>query len=179
MSNIITQSLLRRAKSNGYQVLIVTLDTWSLAWRPADLDGAFIPFIKGVGNKIGFTDPEFRDMYAKKYGGTPEENVLQASSEWIGDVFSGAAHTWEDIALLRETWDGPIVLKGIQHPEDAKLAVQYGCQGIVVSNHGGELICHYQPNITLPWKSLMAEAGRQLDGAVGSLEMLPENNDPL
>ncbi len=40
--------------------------------------------------------------------------------------------------MLRESWDGPIVLKGIQHPEDAKLALQYGCDGIIVSNHGGQ-----------------------------------------
>lgn len=136
--NEITQSLLRRAKANGYQVLVVTLDTWTLAWRPADIDGAVIPFAKGVGNKVGFTDPVFRERFAKKHGGTPEEKPLEASSEWIGDVFSGPSHTWEDIALLRESWEGPIVLKGIQHPEDAKLAVQYGCQGIIVSNHGGK-----------------------------------------
>lgn len=62
------------------------------------------------------------------------------------------AHSWDQIALLKKHWDGPVVLKGIQHPEDAKLAVEYGVDGIIVSNHGG----------------------RQLDGAVGSLEMLPE-----
>lgn len=54
--------------------------------------------------------------------------------------------------MLKKEWDGPIVLKGIQHVEDAKLAVEAGMQGIIVSNHGG----------------------RQLDGAVGSLEVLPE-----
>ena len=109
-----------------------------MAWRPADLDHAYIPFIKGIGNKTGFTDPVFRDKFARKYGGTPEEKVLQASQEWAGDVFSGAAHSWEQIALLKKHWDGPIVLKGIQHPEDAKLAVEHGCDGIIVSNHGGE-----------------------------------------
>jgi lactate 2-monooxygenase len=39
--------------------------------------------------------------------------------------------------LLKKHWDGPIILKGIQHPEDAKLAVKHGCDGIIVSNHGG------------------------------------------
>jgi isopentenyl diphosphate isomerase/L-lactate dehydrogenase-like FMN-dependent dehydrogenase len=148
----ITISLLHRAKENGYKVLVVTLDTWALAWRPADLDGAYIPFMKGTGNKTGFTDPVFREKFRKKHGGTPEEKAVLASMEWIGDVFSGAAHSWEQIALLKKHWDGPVVLKGIQHPEDAKLAVEHGCDGIICSNHGG----------------------RQLDGAVGSLEMLPE-----
>jgi lactate 2-monooxygenase len=49
----ITISLLKRAKENGYKVLVVTLDTWALAWRPADLDGAYIPFMKGIGNRTG------------------------------------------------------------------------------------------------------------------------------
>ncbi|KAG4430332.1 hypothetical protein IFR05_014185 [Cadophora sp. M221] len=148
----VTESLLKRAKDNGYKVLVVTLDTWALAWRPADLDGAYVPFMKGVGNKTGFTDPVFRRKFKEKFDATPEEKVLEASSEWVGDVFSGAAHSWEDIEHLKKYWDGPIVLKGIQHPEDAKLAVKHGVDGIVVSNHGG----------------------RQLDGAIGSLEMLPE-----
>ncbi|KAI9744707.1 MAG: hypothetical protein M1818_001632 [Claussenomyces sp. TS43310] len=152
ISNDITQSLLRRAKATGYKVLVVTLDTWSLAWRPSDLDNAYVPFIKGIGNQIGFTDPVFRKNFADKHGGTPEDKLLEASQQWTSDAFPGVSHSWEDIKLLRETWDGPIVLKGIQHVDDAKLALEHGCQGIVVSNHGG----------------------RQLDGAIGSLEVLPE-----
>jgi isopentenyl diphosphate isomerase/L-lactate dehydrogenase-like FMN-dependent dehydrogenase len=113
------------------------LDTWALAWRPADLDGAYIPFAAGIGNSIGFTDPVFREKFEKKYGAKPESKVVEASQEWIGDVFSVVAHTWEEIELLKKHWDGPIVLEGIQHPEDAKLAIKYGCDGIVVSNHGG------------------------------------------
>lgn len=81
-----------------------------------------------------------------------EDDILEASKLWIGDVFSGAAHTWDEIAHLREHWDGPLVLKGIQDPEDALKAIEHGADGIIVSNHGG----------------------RQCDGAVGSLEMLPE-----
>jgi isopentenyl diphosphate isomerase/L-lactate dehydrogenase-like FMN-dependent dehydrogenase len=137
-SDDITQSLLKRAKENGFKVLVVTLDTWTLAWRPADLDGGYVPFFKGIGNKVGFTDPVFRQKFEDKHGGKVEDNITQASVDWIGDVCSGVTHTWDDIALLRKTWDGPIVLKGIQHPEDAKLAFEAGCQGIVVSNHGGE-----------------------------------------
>jgi len=78
--------------------------------------------------------------------------VFGASRAWEADVFSGAAHTWDQLELLKKNWEGPIVLKGIQHVEDAKKALEVGVQGIVVSNHGG----------------------RQLDGAIGSLEVLPE-----
>jgi lactate 2-monooxygenase len=137
--NSITQSLLKRAKESGYKVLIVTLDTWTLAWRPADLDGGYIPFVTGVGNQIGFSDPVFRAKFQQKFGETPEEQEVKASQEWISNVFSGTPHTWEDIKILRESWDGPVVLKGIQHVEDALLAIKYGVDGIVVSNHGGTL----------------------------------------
>ena len=64
---------------------------------------------------------------------------------------SGTDHTWDNVAFLRENWDGPVVLKGIQHVADAQRAVDAGVQGIVVSNHGG----------------------RQVDGAIGSLDALP------
>ncbi|KAI9852799.1 MAG: hypothetical protein M1838_005020 [Thelocarpon superellum] len=153
----ITLSLLKRAKASGFKVLIVTLDTWALSWRPADLDNAYVPFMGGVGNDTGFSDPVFRAKFDKKYNKTVEEDVMTASREWINDVFSGRAHTWDQIQFLRDHWDGPVVLKGIQHVQDARMAVEYGVQGIIVSNHGG----------------------RQLDGAIGSLEVLPEIVDAV
>ena len=143
---------MRRAKSHGYSVLLVTLDTWALSWRPADLDNAYVPFASGIGDQTGFSDPVFRRKFKEKHNIEVEDDVLRASRDWEATVFSGAAHTWEQLELLKKEWDGPIVLKGIQHVEDAKMAVQFGMDGIVVSNHGG----------------------RQLDGAIGSLEVLPE-----
>ncbi|KAL5320934.1 hypothetical protein ACEPPN_011744 [Leptodophora sp. 'Broadleaf-Isolate-01'] len=110
----ITKSLLKRAKEKGYKVLVVTLDTWALASRPADLDGAYVPCMEGIGNTTGFTDPVFRRKFEEKFNATTEEKLLGASNEWVGDVFSGAAHSWEDISHLKKHWDGPIVLKGIQ-----------------------------------------------------------------
>ncbi|RDH30423.1 FMN-dependent alpha-hydroxy acid dehydrogenase [Aspergillus welwitschiae] len=134
-----------------------SLDTWSLAWRPADLDNAYVPFIRGVGNTLGFTDPVFRSKFEKESGSTVEEDIVGASKAWISQVFYGQPHAWEQIAFLRKNWDGPLVLKGIQHVDDAKLALEAGCDGIVVSNHGG----------------------RQVDGAIGSLEVLPEIVDAV
>ncbi|KKK15048.1 hypothetical protein AOCH_002117, partial [Aspergillus ochraceoroseus] len=153
----ITLSLLKRARENGYTVLVVTLDTWSLAWRPADLDNAYIPFIRGVGNQVGFSDPVFRTKFEKETGSKVEEDIVGASRAWIGGVLSTSPHSWDQISFLRKNWDGPLVLKGIQHVDDAKLAADAGCDGIVVSNHGG----------------------RQLDGAIGSLEVLPEIVDAV
>jgi len=139
-------SLLERARKAGYTALVVTLDTWTLAWRPHDLDQAYLPFLRGVGTAIPFSDPVFRAGLQK----SPEEDLPMAILRWV-QLFTGTDKSWEQLAFLREHWDGPIVLKGIQHADDARKAVESGMDGIVVSNHGG----------------------RQVDGAAGSLDALP------
>ncbi|EED15370.1 FMN dependent dehydrogenase, putative [Talaromyces stipitatus ATCC 10500] len=154
--NDITISLLKRAKENGYKALVVTLDTWTLAWRPADLDTGYLPFLAGIGTEFGLTDPVFRAKFEADTGSKVEDEPLGAARAWLQSIF-GVNHTWEDVAFLRKNWDGPLILKGIQHVDDARTALKYGCDGIVVSNHGG----------------------RQLDGAIGSLEVLPEIVDAV
>ncbi|KAK4232211.1 hypothetical protein QBC38DRAFT_463433 [Podospora fimiseda] len=161
----ITASLLSRARVAGCEVLVVTLDTPSLSWRPLDLDNGFLPFAVGEGNALGFSDPVVQKRFADRFtfGGdeppTIEDNTVAASRFWAGEVFSGYAHKWEDLGTLRRLWgeERPIVLKGILSVEDAKMAVEYGVNGIIVSNHGG----------------------RQLDGAVPALEVLPEIVDSV
>jgi isopentenyl diphosphate isomerase/L-lactate dehydrogenase-like FMN-dependent dehydrogenase len=145
--NEVTISILQRAKAAGFTALVLTLDTWTLAWRPNDLDQAYLPFIRGIGTAIPFSDPAFRAKLAK----TPEEDQIAAILQWI-PMFTGTDHHWDQLPFLREHWDGPIVLKGIQHVDDARRAAEAGMDGIVVSNHGG----------------------RQVDGAVAALDMLPE-----
>jgi isopentenyl diphosphate isomerase/L-lactate dehydrogenase-like FMN-dependent dehydrogenase len=66
-------------------------------------------------------------------------------------AFSNPSISWDKLAFLRENTDLPILLKGILHPDDARLAVESGMDGVIVSNHGG----------------------RQVDGAIGSLDALP------
>lgn len=150
----ITVSLLQRAKAAGYKVLVVTLDTYILGWRPSDLCNAFNPFLRpdNIGVELGFTDPVFRRQFRERHQKEVEEDVGTAAAEWARTIFPGTSHSWEDLQLLRKHWDGPIVLKGIQTVQDAQRAVDAGIQGIVVSNHGG----------------------RQQDGGIGSLDMLPE-----
>lgn len=153
MDDEITASILRTAKAAGFKVLVITADTASVSWRPADLDAAFLPFARGQGNEVGFKDPVFRRKFAELNGGaTPEDSPMLAAKHWLGDTFSGQSHSWEHLEVIRKHWDGPFLIKGIQHPADAFLALQHGASGVVVSNHGG----------------------RQVDGAVGSLEMLPD-----
>ncbi|HEX3786725.1 MAG TPA: lactate 2-monooxygenase [Pseudonocardiaceae bacterium] len=146
LDDSVCASLLQRARATGFSVLVVTLDTWTLAWRPVDLDRAYLPFVRGIGTAVPFSDPAFRAGLAA----TPEEDLGPAVLKWV-QQFSGTDRTWADLPFLRAHWDGPIVLKGIQHVDDARRAVDAGMDGIVVSNHGG----------------------RQLDGAVAALDTLP------
>ncbi|HEX4359244.1 MAG TPA: lactate 2-monooxygenase [Pseudonocardia sp.] len=142
----VTISLLYRARAAGYTTLVVTLDTWTLGYRPHDLDQSYLPFIRGVGTAIPFSDPAFR----AKLAAAPEDDLMAAVGRWL-PMFTGTALRWDRLTLLRANWDGPIVLKGIQHPDDARRAIGAGMDGIVVSNHGG----------------------RQVDGAVAALDTLP------
>ncbi|BCK66765.1 oxidoreductase [Streptomyces libani subsp. rufus] len=131
----VTRSFLHRAKAAGYTALFVTLDTPLLAWRPRDLDQAYLPFLHGVGTANYFTDPAFRAGLAKPV----DEDPNAAVRHFVG-MFADPAKTWPDLAFLRENWDGPIVLKGILHPDDALRAADAGVDGVVVSNHGGRQV---------------------------------------
>ncbi|KJZ72110.1 hypothetical protein HIM_08483 [Hirsutella minnesotensis 3608] len=151
-------SILNRAHASGYQVLVVTLDGWAGGWRPSDLDTANAPNFLGQGNEVGFQDPVFRKMFAEESeGGTPENDTIAASVSWITKVISGTSQDWSHLRILRKHWKGPIVLKGILSVQDARMAVRYGMDGIVVSNHGG----------------------RQMDGGVATLDVLPEIVDAV
>src|SRR3712207_4940103 len=139
-------SFVRRAEAAGYEALVVTLDTWLLAWRPRDLQTAYLPFLKSIGIANYLADPVFRAALAVP----PEEDPQGAVNHFVG-VFSNPAVTWDDVSVLRETTSMPILLKGILHPDDAREARERGVDGIVVSNHGG----------------------RQVDGALAALDALP------
>ncbi|KGP73184.1 lactate 2-monooxygenase [Pontibacillus yanchengensis] len=142
----VTASFLRRAEASGYSAVVVTLDTPMMAWREYDLKNVYLPFLLGEGLGNYFTDPAF----CSKLESSPQEDPTSAIMHWT-QTFGNPGLTWEDISFLKEHTNLPILLKGILHPEDAKLALHYGVDGIIVSNHGG----------------------RQVDGAIGALEALP------
>jgi lactate 2-monooxygenase len=142
----LARSFVERAERAGYGAIVVTLDTWLLGWRPADLSEAFLPFLWGEGNRNYLEDPVFRGLLDV----APEEDMQAAIGQWAWQ-FANPSVSWGDLAFLRECTKLPIVLKGILHPDDARLAVEHGVEGVLVSNHGG----------------------RQVDGAVGALAALP------
>ena len=180
-SNEVTLSVLRRAKAAGFTALVVTVDTFALGWRPHDLDTAYLPFIAGVGVQVGTSDPVFMrrrgdgdgsgglvprpderpefmlDLDARRARLAEGDEQVRAAFElgtgWLREANSGTFRSWTDLAFLRENWEGPIVLKGIQAVEDAHAAMDFRVDGIVVSNHGTSLACY---NLLYPVCELMA-----------------------
>jgi isopentenyl diphosphate isomerase/L-lactate dehydrogenase-like FMN-dependent dehydrogenase len=148
----VCRSFLRRAADAGFSTLVLTLDTWTLAWRPWDLDIGYLPFLRGAGTAVYFSDPAFRAGLAR----SPEKDLGASVSRWL-PMQTGTDRGWGELGFLRQHWDGPILLKGIQRVADARKAVDAGVDGVVVSNHGG----------------------RQLDGAIASLDALPAIADAV
>jgi len=143
----ICASFVQRAEAAGYAAIVVTLDTLTLGWRPRDLRNAYLPFLSGQGCAQFFSDPVFCSRLAQP----PADDPLTAAATMLS-TFPNLRLTWADLAWLREQTALPILVKGVLTAEDARRAVAAQVDGIVVSNHGG----------------------RQVDGAVASLDALVE-----
>lgn len=180
-SNELVKSFVQRAEKCGCDALVVTLDTTMLGWRTRDLELAYLPFLEGKGIAQYTSDPVFQQMMdeanvqenakreitwqtlrglvsmVNRYPGKGflkklrSGRPIKAVQQFIS-TYSNPCTTWDDLKFLREQTKLPILLKGILHPDDARKAVDFGMDGIVVSNHGG----------------------RQVDGSVSTFEMLPE-----
>ena len=145
-------SFVARAEAAGYAAIVVTLDTLALGWRPRDLRAAYLPFLQGEGCGVYFSDPVFLSRLAKP----PSEDPLTAAATMLAH-FPNLGLAWDDLDWLRGQTSLPLLVKGILRADDAKLALEHGVDGVIVSNHGG----------------------RQVDGAVASLDALVEVRDAL
>jgi isopentenyl diphosphate isomerase/L-lactate dehydrogenase-like FMN-dependent dehydrogenase len=145
-------SLVRRAEDAGYSAIVVTVDNFIVGWKPRDLQQAYLPFLEGIGIAQYTSDPVFRAALEK----SPEDDIGAAVGHFLG-VFTNPGLTWDDLDWLRGRTSLPIVLKGILHPDDAVEARERGVDGLIVSNHGG----------------------RQVDGAIASLDALPAIADAV
>ena len=139
-------SFIHRAELAGYGAIVVTLDTYLLAWRERDIQNAYLPFFHGDGLANYFSDPVFR----RAVGGDLQSNPTRAL-EYFGQVFSDPARTWDDLGRLCQSTRLPVLVKGVLHQDDARRALDQGVAGVIVSNHGG----------------------RQLDGGLAALDALP------
>ncbi|WP_158714837.1 alpha/beta fold hydrolase [Streptomyces erythrochromogenes] len=138
------ESLVRRAEASGYGAIVVTVDATHLGFRPAELDSGYSPFLRGTGIANFTSDPAFR-------AGLPADaDATQTVLRWA-QISTDPTLTWEDLTRLRGLTRLPLLVKGILHPDDARLALEHGADGVVVSTHGG----------------------RQLDGSVSALDALP------
>ncbi len=146
----IAQSMVSRAEAAGYGAIVVTVDNAFPGWKPRDLEQAYLPGGHAKGIANYVADPAFRARM------TNPDDQGEAIGLFI-TVFPNAALTWDDLDSLREMTRLPIVLKGVLHPDDALEARERGVDGLVVSNHGG----------------------RQVDGAIASLDALPDIADAV
>jgi isopentenyl diphosphate isomerase/L-lactate dehydrogenase-like FMN-dependent dehydrogenase len=144
----VVESLVNRAEVAGYGAIVLTLDTLHIGWRDRDLrNSAFLPFLAGQGIAQFTSDPVFRSRLAEP----PEDNPGLAGLTWV-QMFPNLGLTWADCGWLRDLTKLPLVAKGVLTAEDARMAIDAGFDGVIVSNHGG----------------------RQVDGAVAALDALPE-----
>ena len=157
--------LLARARDSGFTTLLLTVDVPAISRRERQMHA-------GLGGGVRPTPGMVRDavlrpawlmaMLAAGRPGLPTMEKYLPSDKadsflaFVGEELNGTLD-WNYVAQLRESWDGPLVLKGILHPADALQAVEQGVNGILVSNHGG----------------------RQLDGALTSIEALPAIADAV
>jgi 4-hydroxymandelate oxidase len=123
-----TTTVVRRAEAAGCRALVVTVDSPVFGRRERDVRNGFLDLPSGLAC----------------------ENMRDADGR-IRDIVMDEGLSWDSIAWLRSRTHLPIVLKGVLHPADARLAVEHGVDALIVSNHGG----------------------RQLDGAIASLDALP------
>ncbi|WP_323797073.1 alpha-hydroxy acid oxidase [Nisaea sp.] len=142
----LNKAMMERAKEAGVNVMMLTVDSITGGNRERDLRTGFsIPFRLTLGGMLQFA---MKPMWGINYV-THEAFKLPQLDEHV-DMGGGAmsigryftemldpSMTWDDVAKMVELWDGQFCLKGVMSVEDAKRAVEIGCTGIVISNHGG------------------------------------------
>ena len=154
------ERLIDRAKAAHCSALVLTLDLQILGQRHKDLrNGLSAPpklTIKNILNMM--TKPRWcmgmlgtpRRSFGNIVGHAKGVGDMSSLSSWTAEQFDPALN-WNDVEWIKKRWGGKLILKGILDTEDARLAANSGADALIVSNHGG----------------------RQLDGAVSSIQALP------
>jgi (S)-mandelate dehydrogenase len=148
----VSARLLERASACGYQALIVTVDSLIPGNRDRDTRNGFAHALRWSPRTLwdGATHPRWLASTWLARGMPRFENVAEFVPPG-SDAYALASFTrnqrnpfysWEDVAWMRDTWKGPMLIKGVLTGEDARLAASYGLDGVVVSNHGGRALDH-------------------------------------
>jgi len=155
-----TRALADRAAAAGYDALVLTIDNQLLGNRERDLRNGFaIPprfaarDLAGMSTKLPWLLRMRQALPRITFGNyvRPGETAdLRTLAGRMAELLDPAM-SWDDVAVLRRQWRGPLLLKGVLHPDDATEAIAQGVDAVIVSNHGG----------------------RQLDGAAASIDALP------
>lgn len=145
-SEEVVQSLISRAKAAGYEALVVTIDVPVVGKRERDLrNGMSLPVRVRAGNAVNaatrlpwlwrlLNGPEV--TFASLSGLAPGDDASSVG-EYTNRELTDPARTWDDLAMIRKRWEGPLLVKGVMSPHDARSAVANGADGVIVSNHGG------------------------------------------
>jgi isopentenyl diphosphate isomerase/L-lactate dehydrogenase-like FMN-dependent dehydrogenase len=162
----LTKSLVYRAQASGYSALIVSVDCPVVGNRERDpRNGLTLPLRPRFDNCIDLARRLSWLWEMARFGVPLPANLVQdpgrrttgeALTSWVHEQLDPTV-SWDEIRWVRTHWKGPLMIKGITSPQDAKKAIDHGADGVVVSNQGG----------------------RQLDGAVPSLEALRRVADAL
>jgi L-lactate dehydrogenase (cytochrome) len=148
--------LAARAQTAGAKALVATLDVPTRSKRPRDLRNGFVmPFKLSYRNALDIAaSPPWLGALARRgmprFANIEPYAVGRDPAAFVG-AHVGGGFAWDVLARLRDTWRGPMLVKGVLHPADAERARAIGMDGVIVSNHGG----------------------RQFDAAPASVDMLP------
>jgi L-lactate dehydrogenase (cytochrome) len=163
----VARAAVARAKAAGFSALVVTIDTAVSGLRERDFRNGIKELLSSNPIKMlpflgqFLTRPRWLVRFLADGGLMSFPNVMLPDGPMpyadVSAALEQSATSWEDLHWLREAWDGPIIVKGVQIADDARRAVEAGASAIVVSNHGG----------------------RQLDGVGPTLRILPEVVDAV
>lgn len=131
-----TRELVQRAEAAGYEALVLTVD--------APVSG-----VRDRERRAGFALPPGVSAVHLHGHHAPPAAVLQPGQSALFDDLLTQAPTWDDVAWLRSITRLPVLLKGITHPLDARLALEHGAAGVIVSNHGGRTLDTLPPTAEL------------------------------
>jgi L-lactate dehydrogenase (cytochrome) len=171
----LTRSLAERAQAAGYRALVLTIDNQVLGQRERDLENGFVIPPRVTWRSV--VDVARALPWALRMARAPltfanyvseERKDIVSLAAYMASMLDPTLH-WKDVDWLRGVWRGPLLLKGVLHPDEARRALEHGIDGVIVSNHGGRQLDTALPAISALPGVADAVAGRiavLLDGGV-------------